>query len=156
MAIGSGSRRKTPLGRVIDISITVFLVAAMVYLARDMLRSGRFTFLKFDPLALSTGQCRLSPPSKDVVKAWRTLVRNSKKSSWPKVMAQGGGRPSLVVEVLGPKGKVLLSFYPLVEGNYFIARGDGKQLVFQVDSWTYNRFMEALEKGCRGGKGNGD
>ncbi len=153
--MGRGGRKKSPVGRVIDLSITLFLVAAIVYLAMDMLRSGRFTFLKFTPTAFSTEKCRLSPPPRDLVKAWEVLVRNSKKSSWPKVMAQGGGSPFLRLEVEGPKGKVRLSFYPLVQGNYFVAEKDGEQLVFQLDTWTYNRFVEALKEACKGGSGDG-
>jgi len=153
--MGRLRKKRTPLGRLIDFSITVFLVVAIVYLGRDMLRSARFTFLRFNPTAISTGKCSLSPLPKDLVKAWGVLVKNSKKSVWPRDLAQGGGKPSLVVEVLGSKGRVVLYFYSLAKGAYFLAKGSGKQLVFQVDPWTYNRFLGTLSQSCKGGKDGG-
>ncbi len=149
------SGKKTPLGKVIDLSITLFLVAAILYLAGDMLRSGRFTFLKFTPLSMTVGECRLSPVPERVIKAWRVLVRNSKKSRWQKVMEEGGGNPAVELEVSGAQGKVELSVFAVTRGAYFVARKGGKRLVFQVDSWTYSKFMEALEEGCRGGSNGG-
>jgi len=144
-------RKKTPLGRAIDLSITVFLVAVMVYLAMDMLRSGRFTFLKFTPTAIYVGDCKVSPVPPDLVKAWGTLVRNSKKSSWQKIMEEGGGSPALVVEVTGQERRVTLSFFPLDGGGYFLAKMGREELAFQLDGWTYGKFVEALQQACRGG-----
>lgn|GEM_PF-1418165 len=149
-------RKRTPLGRVIDLSITIFLVVAIVYLARDMLRSGRFTFLKFSPSRISIRDCTLSPPPEEVVKSWGVFVRNCKRAFWQRVLKEGGGTPAFVVTLEGKGRKVELSFFPLERGAYFLARGEEREMAFQVDDWTYNEFMETLNRFCGGvGKDGG-
>ncbi len=149
-------KKRTPLGRIIDLSITLFLVVAIVYLARDMLRSGRFTFLKFIPDAVSLRGCNLSPPPSELVKAWGIFVRNSKKISPSRVWKEGGRDPVFFIRVRGKDREVALSFFPLGRGAYFLARWGEKTLGFQVDDWTYNKFMKTLSEFCKGvGKDGG-
>jgi hypothetical protein len=149
--------RRSPFRRLLDIFIVLFLVGAIVYLARDMLRSGRFTFLNFAPVSISSDGCALSAVPKEVVESWKILVRNSKTISMDavkRVMAEG---TPLSMELADASRRVDVMFVPSGRGVYWFARCGEENLALEVDGWTYGKWMETLNKYCihREGKDGG-
>lgn len=142
-------RRKTSTRRAIDTFITLFLLVALIYLGMDMLKSGRLTFLYFEPTSIMWGKCRLSPPPKDVSKAWRIMVRNSKTLSSIPAMASLEGAPTLSIRVTGKGKDVLVTFYPQDKKVVFLAQGKKIERAFQIDLWTFGKWETALKTCCK-------
>lgn len=150
-----GRRSRGPLRRTVDLFITLFLAAAIIYLAWDMLRSGRFTFLRFSPLSLSLKGCDLSPPPPEVVRAWEILVRNSKVLSSSKIKVLQRGSPLLEIRVKGKDRELELAFFREGRRVAFTASDGGREKVFEVGDWTFRKLLEALGKYCGEEKGDG-
>jgi len=142
-------RRKTPIRKVIDTLVTLFLLAAIIYLGRDMLRSGRLTFLYFEPTSITWGKCRLSPPPKDAIKAWKIMVRNSKTLSSLPALAPAEESATLSIRVTGKGKDVVVTFYPQDKKVVFLAQGKKVEKVFQVDPWSFNKWETTLRTYCK-------
>ena len=142
-------RRKTPIRKAIDILITLFLLAALIYLGRDMLRSGRLTFLYFEPTSITWGKCRLSPPPKNAIKAWKIMVRNSKTLSSLPALASLEGTTTLSIRVTGKGKDVVVTFYPQDKKVVFLAQGKKIERAFQIDPWTFGKWETALKTCCK-------
>ncbi len=141
--------RKTPIKKAMDIFITLFLLAALIYLGRDMLRSGRLTFLHFEPTSITWEKCRLSPPPQDVIKTWKILVRNSKTLSSLPPMAFLEGASTLRVRVMGEGKDVSITFYLQEKRVVFLAQDKKEERVFQVDPWTFEKWETTLKTRCK-------
>ncbi len=142
-------RRKTPIKKAMDIFITLFLLAALIYLGRDMLRSGRLTFLYFEPTSITWEKCRLSPPPQDVLKTWKIMVRNSKTLYSPPTMASLEGAPTLRIRVMGEGKDVFVTFYLQEKKVIFLAQGKKKGRAFQIDLWTFGKWETTLKTCCK-------
>ncbi len=142
-------KKAAPFRRPLDLFITLFLLAAFIYLGRDLLRTGRLTFIHFKPTSITWDSCNLSPPPREAIESWDLLVRNSRTlSSLPSLALREGG-PLLRLQVTGKKGNVLLTFYRQGNGMIFLARGKDRVRAFQLDLWTFNRVVDTLKHYCK-------